>query len=123
MKLIMLILTFLFAAFMIYAGVMHFKKPEVFLPFIPDFMPKALVNYGSGAIEILLGIGLFIPAMREKAAFALLILMVLFLPLHIIDVFSETPAIGSHKAAMIRLPIQFVLILLAWGIWKYSKAI
>jgi hypothetical protein len=42
--------------------------------------------------------------------------MVLFLPLHIIDIFKETPAVGSHQAALIRLPFQFLFIAWAWYI-------
>jgi uncharacterized membrane protein len=45
-------------------------------------------------------------------------MMLAFLPLHILDVFKENPAIGSHEAALVRLPLQFVLILWAWFIKK-----
>jgi len=44
--------------------------------------------------------------------------MLLFLPLHIWDIFREKAAIGSHQVALIRLPIQFVLIAYAWFINK-----
>jgi uncharacterized membrane protein len=40
--------------------------------------------------------------------------MIAFLPLHIIDVFLDNPAIGSKTLAYIRLPLQFVLIFWAW---------
>ncbi len=49
-------------------------------------------------------------------AWGILILMLLFLPIHISDVFSETPAVGSHNAALIRLPVQFLLIFIAWKV-------
>ena len=42
--------------------------------------------------------------------------MLLFLPIHISDVFSEAPAVGSHNAALIRLPVQFLLIFIAWKV-------
>jgi uncharacterized membrane protein len=48
----------------------------------------------------------------------ILAMMLVFLPLHIWDIFRENPAIGSHKVALIRLPIQFVLIAWAWFISK-----
>jgi uncharacterized membrane protein len=118
MKIVKLILTFLFAAFMIFGGLNHFLKPEMYFPFIPDFMPKEFVNYASGLIEIVLGIGAFIPRFRSVATLGILVLMLVFLPLHILDIFKESPAIGSHQAAVIRLPIQFVLILWAWFIHK-----
>lgn len=121
MKIFKLILTFLFGAFMIMAGINHFLKPTMFFPFIPDLMPKEAVNYIAGILEIMVGVGVFIPAFRSWATLGILGLMVVFLPLHIMDVFSETPAIGSHQLALIRLPIQFVLILWAWYIYSFSK--
>jgi uncharacterized membrane protein len=122
MKILALVLTFLFGAFMIFGGTMHFLNPEVYTPFIPDFLPESIVNYGSGILEIILGIGVFIPAFREKATLGIFLLMIAFLPLHLMDVFSENPAIGSHDAALIRLPVQLLFILWAWWIWSRSKA-
>ncbi len=118
MKIFKLILTFLFAAIMVWAGINHFLKPAMYAPFIPDFLPKDAVNYLSGAAEIIFGIGVFIPRFRSMATLGILVLMLLFLPLHIIDVFATKPAIGSHQVALVRLPIQFVLILWAWYIHK-----
>ena len=121
MKVFKLILTFVFGAFMIMAGINHFLKPAMFFPFIPDFLPKEAVNYIAGILEIVVGVGVFIPAFRSWATLGILGLMIVFLPLHIMDVFSEIPAIGSHQLALIRLPIQFVLILWAWYIYPFSK--
>ena len=115
---IKLILTFLFGAFMIYAGVNHFLKPAMFFPFIPDFLPKEIVNYLVGIAEIAVGVCALIPKLRSQGTLGILILMVVFLPLHIMDVFKESPAIGTHQAAMIRLPFQFVLIGWAWFIHR-----
>lgn len=121
MKIVKLILTFVFGAFITLAGINHFLKPTMFFPFIPDFLPKEAVNYTAGILEIAVGVGVFIPAFRTWATLGILGLMVIFLPLHITDVFSDTPAIGSHQLALIRLPIQFVLILWAWYIYSFSK--
>ncbi|HAK78963.1 MAG TPA: hypothetical protein DCM71_19145 [Runella sp.] len=46
------------------------------------------------------------------------VMMLVFLPLHVIDIFKENPAIGSHQVALVRLPIQFVLIAWTWFIYK-----
>ena len=113
-----LILTFLFGGIMIPAGLMHFINPEMYNLFIPDFLPKDLVNYVTGMIEIAAGVGAIIPRYRSMGTLGILLLMLAFLPLHLIDVFKENPAIGSHQAALIRLPIQFILILWAWFIHK-----
>lgn len=113
------ILRVLFAIFMIYAGAQHFTNVEFFNAFVPDFLIyKACIIYVSGIIEVLLGILLLIPKYKRTAASGIFVLMICFLPIHIWDVFSNTPAIGSHQAALIRLPIQFVLIALAY---KFQK--
>jgi uncharacterized membrane protein len=118
MKIFKLILTFLFGAFMIYGGINHFIKPEMYAPFIPDFLPNQFTNYLFGALEIVCGVGVFIPPFRGWATLGILVMMLIFLPLHIWDVFREKPAIGKHEMALIRLPIQFVLIAWAWFISK-----
>jgi uncharacterized membrane protein len=103
---------------MILGGVMHFINPEMYKPFIPVFLPKDLVNYASGVLEIMVGIAAMIPQYRSSGTLGILLLMLAFLPLHLIDVFKENPAIGSHQMALIRLPLQFVFILWAWFINK-----
>ena len=113
-----LILTFGFGILMCVAGISHFTNFKMYLPFIPRFIPAATLIYGSGLVELVLGIGVFIPQYRSNSIFGILILMIVFLPLHIIDIFKEKPAIGSRKAAFIRLPIQFLLIFIAWYIYK-----
>ena len=112
------ILRLLMAAFMIYGGVNHFLNPAFYEPFMPDFFPKDLANYASGAVEIILGIGLLIPKYRKLAAWGLIGLMIIFLPLHIWDLFKETPAIGSKTTAWIRIPVQFLFIAWIWWVGK-----
>lgn len=104
------------SVFMIFAGIMHFIKPRFYNRFIPDFIPKLFANYLAGIIEVLLGIGLLIPQFQQMAGKGTLLLMIFFLPLHVLDVWKEKPAIGSKKLAIIRLPIQFIFIAWAWYI-------
>lgn len=118
MKTLKLILTLLFGAFMILGGLNHFLTPEIYFPFIPDFLPREVINYLAGILEIILGIGVFVPKFRPMATLGIFLMMLAFLPLHILDVFKENPAIGSHQAALVRLPLQFILILWAWFIQK-----
>lgn len=121
MKLLPRLLLYLFGLLMVLAGVSHFLNPGTFEGFIPDFLPKDAVNYLAGLVEIALGVGVFIPRTQVWAALGLLVLMLAFLPLHVIDLFKENPAIGSHQAAMIRLPMQFVLIAWTWFNYRTAK--
>lgn len=118
MKYILLILKILLAIFLIYGGFNHFKNPEFYNGFIPDFLPKLAVNYISGIIEILLGIGLFIKGYEKKSAYGIFFLMIAFIPIHIWDAFKETPAIGSKTAAYIRIIVQLLFIGWAFVIYK-----
>ncbi len=112
------ILTIVFGIVMILGGIVHLINPVMYAPFIPAFLPVNAVIYASGILEIAIGIGTFIPKYRQVSTLLILILMIAFLPLHAIDVFSEKPTIGSHQIAIVRLPMQFVLIAWAWYINK-----
>lgn len=115
MKIVKFIAAALFGLFLVYGGINHFIKPNFYDPFIPDFLPKLAVNYATGIVEILIGVGLFIPAFRQRAAFASLLLMLAFTPIHLWDLWSATPAIGSRTAAWIRIAVQGLFI--AWMYW------
>ena len=119
MKYLVIILKTALAIFLIYGGFNHFYKPEFYNGFIPDFLPKLPVNYISGVLELLLGVGLFIKGFEKKAAFGILLLMIAFMPIHIWDAFKENPAIGSKTTAYIRIGVQFLFI--AWACFIYKK--
>ena len=116
MKMFKLVLTYLFGVLLILGGISHFMNPLMYAGFFPEFAMNDVINILAGVVEIGLGIGVFIPRFRPMATLGILVLMLLFLPLHIIDVFRANPAVGTHQNALIRLPIQFVLILWAWFI-------
>ena len=120
MNTFLVVLIIVFGIFFLYAGIMHFIKPQFFKHFIPDFLPKLAVNYLFGAIEIILGIALFFSQTVNKAAAGIFILMLLFLPIHIWDLTKERPAIGSKKLAIIRIPLQFLLLYLSYLIYTHS---
>ena len=103
---------------MILAGTMHFIKPEVYTKFFTSNFPQLAIVYISGFVEIILGICALTTRFRKYGTLGILLLMFAFLPLHILDFFKETPAVGSHLIANIRLPFQFVFIAWAWFINK-----
>lgn len=118
MKYVFLVLKIVLAVFLIYGGYNHFQNPEFYNGFIPDFLPKIGVNYISGIIEILLGIGLFKKGYEKKSAYGIFLLMIAFMPIHIWDAFKEVPAIGSKMAAYIRIAVQVLFIVWAYVIYK-----
>lgn len=106
---------------MILAGIQHFRDPMMYEPFIPETWPKNAITYLSGAVEIGLGVGVFLSRFLPMATLGILILMIAFLSLHVVDVFREVPAIGSKLLAYSRLPIQFVLIGWAWLVYLHAR--
>ncbi|MEM7575727.1 MAG: hypothetical protein AAF433_22680 [Bacteroidota bacterium] len=110
---------YVFAVFLLFAGANHFIRPGFYEPFMPDWMPKDLANQASGLVEIIIGILLLLPAQRFLGLWGALLLMILFLPIHVLDLLKDTPAIGSKQLALIRLLLQFLLI--AWLVWELRK--
>ncbi|MEX1132251.1 MAG: DoxX family membrane protein [Flavobacteriales bacterium] len=105
---------------MIVAGIAHFVFPAAYDPMIPDGLPKDAINYLSGALEIAFGLGVFVPRFRWWATLGIVLLMIVFLPVHVIDYFREQPAIGSKLAAAIRIAVQLVLIWWTWWVHRNS---
>lgn len=103
-----------FTLALIGSGVAHFVVPHFFIPLIPAFVPwRRFWVLASGAVEIAVGLGLWLRPVRQLAALANLGLMLIFLPLHIFDLFRARPVVGSKPTAVGRLIAQFVLIALA----------
>ena len=110
MELFLLILKISFGVFFCSAGIMHLIKPSIFKNFIPDFLPKKRVSDSAGFIEFILVLGLIFTSTEKKAALGIFILMIFFLPIHLWDVTKIRPAIASKKVAIIRIPLQFILM-------------
>jgi uncharacterized membrane protein len=114
MKIFKKVIGFVMAFMLITGAAGHFFAPEAYVGFIPEFIPEKLANWGSGIVELGLGIAILIPKYREKALLGTSVLMVLFLPFHVVDAFRENPAIGTKAVAVLRVFIQFLLIYLPW---------
>lgn len=104
-----------FAAAFVGSGIAHFLTPRFFVALIPSRIPwRRFWVYGSGLVELLLAVGLWRARWRTLAAQGTLALMLLFLPLHLVDILREKPVAGGRKdTAVLRLIAQFGLIVLA----------
>ena len=117
---IFLFMKFLLALLMVGAGIFHFVNPKLYVPFVPQFLPfTVFIIYASGVVEILLGLMLLSKKYAITGAWGIFLLMLIFLPIHVADVFSDAPAIGSHQMAVIRLVLQVVILLWVWVV-KYG---
>lgn len=106
-----------FALIFIGSGIYHFVNPAFYLPLMPKFLPahKELI-YLSGIVEIVVGIGLFIGSVRNLAVWGVIALLLIFTPIHIIDLFKEKPYVGTKGVAAGRLVAQFILLAAAFFI-------
>jgi len=104
----------------VFAGILHFIRPQVYLKIMPPYLPwhMALVQV-SGACEILGGAGLLIPATRRIAAWGLVALLVAVFPANVYMATNPVEAGAAEFSAALRwgrLPLQAVLI--AWVLWS-----
>ena len=108
-----------FAIVLLIAGTYHFINPTFYYPFMPAWFPKVLANAAGGIAEIGIGLLMLFPASRTYGLYAAVALMLLFLPLHLIDLLRDRPVIGSKTIAVFRLLLQFVLI--AWLFYEATN--
>lgn len=104
------------AVLYIIAGLNHFRSPKVYLKIIPPYFsnPKA-VNTLSGLAEIILGIGLCIPACSKYAAWGIIILLIAIFPANLYMYQNDKAGLGVPKwIRLIRLPLQVALIFWAY---------
>ncbi|MGO4921354.1 hypothetical protein [Maribacter spongiicola] len=118
MKIIQLVLIYLFAFLMLAGAFNHIYAPETYKDFIPNFIPEQLANILSTIAEAIVGIALIIPKYRKWGGLGFFILMIIFLPIHIWDFTKEIPAIGSKVAATVRIAVQLLFIAAGWWIYK-----
>ena len=106
---------------LVLGGLGHFLAPESFIPFLPNFVPfREAIIYLSGGVEVILGIGVFSTTSRPVAARLIMWLLIIYTPLHVIDLMRSDPAIGDRTMALLRLPIQGLLIWVALQVSKLS---
>jgi uncharacterized membrane protein len=123
------------SAFFTGAGTMHFVRPDFFESIVPDWFPaKKLANLGSGAVEIVCGLGLLHPRTRRLSALGLIGLLVGVFPANVDMALNDVElkpgddgamvrsvgtAAGSGKVVnWVRLPLQLPLV---WWMWREAN--
>ena len=104
------------AAIYVFAGIMHFIKPKMYLRIMPRYLPnpKLLVSL-SGVAEILLGIGLLFSSTRTISIYGIIAMLAVFLLVHFYMLSGEKASAGIPKwILLLRIPMQFGLMYWAW---------
>jgi uncharacterized membrane protein len=108
---------YLLGAIYVFAGIMHFIVPKVYLRIMPKYLPnhKQLV-FLSGLAEVLLGLGLCFPPTKNIAVMGIILMLTVFLLVHFYMLKGAKESAGIPKWILIlRIPLQFVLMY-----WAYS---
>lgn len=113
----------LLAAFLVFAGVMHFVIPASYERIMPPWLPlhRELV-YLSGVLEIAGGVGLLIDRTRRAAGIGLVLLLIAVWPANLqmlLNAHAADRPAWEQALLWLRLPLQ--LMLLVW-VWRASRA-
>ena len=112
------------SVFYLLAGLFHFINPVFYVGLVPESLDeKEFIIAISGLFEILLGLFLLFRETRKIAAIAIIIMLLIFLfTVHFpmaLDFFDRgNPLLWF---AILRIPIQFVLIFWAYRVTKIRK--
>ncbi len=103
-------------------GIKHFIESDYFLSIIPPYLPFHIeLVYISGFFEILFGLMILFPKYRYYGSIGLIFLLIAVFPANIYLAQNKEAqeAIGaSQQIAIWRLPIQGILIWIAYWIRK-----
>lgn len=122
MSLVKRIFLWLLGAFYLFAGLMHFWRPDFYMQIMPPYLPahRMLVEF-SGVAEfalglVMLGLGVQIPRLRRWTAWGIIALLVAVFPANIYAAQHDIGGVGIWS--WVRLPFQAVFI---WWAWIYTR--
>ena len=108
-------------AFYFLAGLNHFRDPNFYIPLLPEYFTYPyFINALAGGIEVILAICLLSKNLREIASYAIIAMLVAFIPSHI-HFINTSGCLDSSLCvpawvAWIRL-IVIHPILMLWAFW------
>ncbi len=107
---------YILSSLFIIAGILHFIKPKAFMRIMPLYIPyhKRIV-YLSGVAEISAGIGVLFIQTKTIALWGIVIMLILFFPVHIHMLMNKKAGLNLPKSILgFRLLLQFGLIYWAY---------
>lgn len=124
-RLLQPIARWLLAGSFVVAGAIHFARPDVYVPLMPQVIPAKLFwIYFTGVAEIAGGVGLLVPRLRRAATIGLILMLVGFLWVHV-DLLSRPTYFNGEPIPRwllwARVPFQFVLIAWVWWAGRVTR--
>lgn len=120
-------MVWLMGLFYLVAGITHFTNPGFFRQIVPPVLPApGLLVALSGLAEIVLGLGVMVPATRRVAAWGVIALLVAVFPANVYQALHNPTLVDppawmgqpSQTALYVRLPLQLLLV---WWAWRYAR--
>ena len=114
----------IFAAFLGFAGIMHFANPSFFNDIVPPWLPpsRAFWTYISGVAELITAALLIRPATRRTGAIAAVWLFIAVYPANIYMVWDWRNEPASQQfISWARLPFQFLFVWVALQVSKVNN--
>jgi len=101
------------------AGINHFRIPAFYIAIIPAYLPyHQILNTLAGIFEITFGLMLIFTTTRKLAAWGIILLLILFMPVHIAMLSGHTHLnSGTVKPVLAWLRLFFQPVLIAWAWW------
>ncbi len=107
---------YILALIFIVGGFFHLKKPGLYKKITPPYIPqKDTVVLLTGIIEMILGFMLITKDTQTMAAWGIIVVLMLFLPVHFYMLQNKEASLKLPQWILLaRLPLQFLLIYWAW---------
>ncbi len=111
---------YIMAGLYIVAGVNHFISPFIYVAIIPHWLSQPLLLvYISGVFELMCGSLLLLKPATKIAAWGIILLLIAVFPANIQMTINYYNTHNPYLwLAILRLPLQFVLI---WWAYQYTK--
>lgn len=98
----------------IFFSIGHIVKTEGMVEMLPPWVPfRLLLIYLTGALELAVGLALFVPKLQNVAAKSAIAIFIIFFPANVYAALNAT-GLGGHQWGaiylLIRTPLQLILI-------------
>ena len=111
----------IYGAIMLFAGIMHFKKPRMFMSIVPAILPfKKMIVWISGIAEMAVGILLLLSRCTQFAGKMLTWLLILVWPANVYMAMKNKPLKRGQKPQPILL---WARVLLQWPLIQWARKI
>ena len=117
------VLAVILGIFFTLAGIQHFANPDFFNDIVPPWLPpnESFWTYASGVAELVVGPLLIWPRYRRIGALAAIALLVGVYPANIYMTWDwRDRELSERMVSYVRLPLQFVMIWVAYRIYRSS---